>query len=343
MFLRLSIVSILLLLSTAQIHAAEIALQHSLDFDYISVTGEIQPGDMQQITQLVQSKEKTSEVLFGFNSMGGSVYEAIRIGTYIRSNHFNTVILDHDICYSSCFFSFIGGMQRTVMPEGKLGVHEIYFEEKNDSDDQSLEDYVKSLALIYTIKMGIDAKAINLAFQTPRQSLYIFSLKEIEDYSIADIDPSSDLDDKNEAAGIKPNGIFWQKNGWYVIAEKNSCKIIKEGRNGKIIEIIFVGPRFIFLVIDERPFINPSLPDDTHIDVAFNFDGKMLSTLGAVQVNTTSGWGLLNLITEDDYKNFITNKMVQVVVNEKTIDEIDLNGAQEASRQLGLCALLSHF
>lgn len=75
---------------------------------------------------------------------------------------------------------------------------------------------MKSLALIYTEKLGVDFETINLASQTPRQARYIFSLKEIADYSIADIDPSFNLADKNEAAGIKPKGFFGKKRlVWY--------------------------------------------------------------------------------------------------------------------------------
>lgn len=40
--------------------------------------------------------------------------------------NFNTVIVPGKVCYSACFFSFIGGITRQVFPMGKLGVHQFY-------------------------------------------------------------------------------------------------------------------------------------------------------------------------------------------------------------------------
>lgn len=343
MFFRLSIVLSLLLLLTAQMHAAEITLRHGSDFDFVTVIGEIRTGDKKRIVNLVESKAKTSDVLFVFNSEGGNFEEALKIGTYIRSKHFDTVIRNHDICYSSCFFSFIGGEQRIIMPDGILGVHELYVEEKNGSDSQSADDAAKALALNYTEKMGVNTETVKLAFQTPQQSIYVFSKKEIEDYLIADIGPSSDPRDNNSAAETKQNNIFWQKNGWYILSQNTSCKMIKKGLNGKIIEIAPVAPRFILMVFDTSPLINSSLPDDTYIDFALKFDGQTLSTPATIHAKTKNGWSLINLITEEEFKNFITDKSVKVVVDGKILEEINLDGALEASRQLGLCALSGYF
>jgi uncharacterized protein YecT (DUF1311 family) len=108
-----------------------------LDFRIIDAEGEIGQGTASHFAALLAANKVTPGATVVFNSPGGLVAEAMKLGAEIRGAGLNTSVKslsfgpDRKIngpisgCFSSCALAFLGGVERTVPSNAALGVHQL--------------------------------------------------------------------------------------------------------------------------------------------------------------------------------------------------------------------------
>jgi hypothetical protein len=126
------------------------------------VTGEFTPGIAEAVERSLAADRSVGIVVF--ESPGGDIDEAMRIGLDIKENGLETGVATQ--CSSACTYSFIAGRERILLPGGKLGFHACrkaiwYF----DCENQKYSSYL--------IEGGIDETFIRKAMSVdPRDIWY---------------------------------------------------------------------------------------------------------------------------------------------------------------------------
>jgi hypothetical protein len=135
------------------------------------------------------------------NSPGGNLVGGIKLGEFIRKNHFTTTVskivpipIDprHAMpapgaCESACAIAFIGGTERYT-EAGRLGVHQFYNQlSLNDPSqrlfnalDMSAQQTVSAILIDYAFRMGVDPRFIALASATPPNQMHYLNKEELE-------------------------------------------------------------------------------------------------------------------------------------------------------------------
>jgi hypothetical protein len=117
--------------SVAQVPAVPVALSQGVrlfrgplwhvmsDRRALIVTGEFTKGVADAVEQSLAANRSVRIVVF--ESPGGDVEEAMRIGRYIKQNGLETGVATE--CSSACTYSFIAGRERILLPGAQLGFH----------------------------------------------------------------------------------------------------------------------------------------------------------------------------------------------------------------------------
>ena len=140
---------------------------------------------------LAQGKiERKTEDLFGeavknlpagtivlLNSLGGDLIGGLRLGQSIRARDFNTWVMDAQTdksaikdkkilgkCFSSCAYTFLGGVVRRVDKTGQLGVHQ--FRNQDDKLDANQAQKISAMLARYLDTMGINRQLLDQALLT---------------------------------------------------------------------------------------------------------------------------------------------------------------------------------
>lgn len=171
----------------------------------IEVSGQIAKGDTARLKSLVAElnfstclRENYCPInnTIAFNSPGGSLVEAIKMGEYITSQSFATLVDRDDVCESACVFAFLAGYtnyegfffpRRYVHKDAKLGIHQPYFElpDQNYSLDQ-VQNIVKvvnlgiNAATDYLLSSGIGFRFLKKMYETPPTGMYYLNPADME-------------------------------------------------------------------------------------------------------------------------------------------------------------------
>ena len=117
--------------SVAQVPAVPVALSQGArmfrgplwhvksDRRALIVTGEFTKGVAEAVEQALVANRSVRIVVF--ESPGGDVDEAMRIGRYIKQDGLETGVATE--CSSACTYSFIAGSERILLPGAQLGFH----------------------------------------------------------------------------------------------------------------------------------------------------------------------------------------------------------------------------
>lgn len=116
----------------------------------LQVLGDIEADFSKKLIDALERNPKVEMVALG--SGGGSVYEALRAGQYIRAKGLDTMLWNG--CYSACPFVFMGGVNRTIWsPYPVLGFHQVSLH----GDAASLDSQVYRDIYHYTAQMGMNS------------------------------------------------------------------------------------------------------------------------------------------------------------------------------------------
>lgn len=153
----------------------------------IVVEGEIEQGDAESFVEMVRGARGRVRNVFLYSG-GGNLYEAMRIGGYIRdlalttysaqANFCAAESADNCICASACFFVHAGGVGRYG---ANLIVHRPYFDpeqfsELSFSSARQAYDTMLADSQIYLDEMGVPNELIEAVYATPSSEILDISL-----------------------------------------------------------------------------------------------------------------------------------------------------------------------
>ncbi|WP_139792840.1 PAN domain-containing protein [Pseudophaeobacter leonis] len=104
---------------------------------HITATGEIQTGDTEKLKNTIEGADVSDvrDVLFMFDSPGGSLMESLRMGDYIAdipaivSAQVGASDMPDAICASACVYAYIAADYRYISNDARIGVHRFGFTE----------------------------------------------------------------------------------------------------------------------------------------------------------------------------------------------------------------------
>ncbi|MGB8899957.1 MAG: hypothetical protein WCC90_12330 [Methylocella sp.] len=142
------------------------------------------------------------------NSLGGSLLGGVTLGEVIREfglgtrigrsipgpphqGNYVTETESPGVCLSACAFAFLGGKSR-IASDRTLGVHQHYSEDalrepaakQFTAGDLSAQQIIAGILAEYVVRMGVDARFLTRAAMTAPRSMYLFTTKEMEEFSI---------------------------------------------------------------------------------------------------------------------------------------------------------------
>ena len=147
----------------------------------IAATGQFAPGVAKQFLETVNSENSKNNQVVGvvFQSPGGALGEALRMGRIVRGAKMNTRVSGG--CVSACAFAFLGGVDRHAAAN-VIGVHQFSSDEKIDI---SAAQSIVAELLNYTKEMGISSNLITTAEETPPKDVHWLSSVELNNLGVA--------------------------------------------------------------------------------------------------------------------------------------------------------------
>ena len=149
-----------------------------LDNTWVSVNGEIGDGFADTVIARLR-RDKAVGLLI--NSPGGSLYEARRLGRYLRANGLRVGV--DSLCTSACVDVLAGGIERYVTGDAKLGIHQSKVPKHLSSHEGGQLSVVA--AALYLREMGVDDGIALAAAAVPNNSMYWISVAEALKSSLA--------------------------------------------------------------------------------------------------------------------------------------------------------------
>ncbi len=122
-----------------------------------------------------------------FNSQGGDVNEAIKIGRFLRESLAEVVV--NEQCSSACFLAIVGAIKVYAgEPFGKVGIHRVFYDaatlkQTNINDYESLYNELKKGARQYCYDMDVPTPIVEKMFSVPSEDIYILTNREIKQLS----------------------------------------------------------------------------------------------------------------------------------------------------------------
>lgn len=139
------------------------------------MSGKIENGDFKNFLDAL-SKWNYPPTIFFIESSGGSVSEAMKIGSFIRESFIP--IWTGKKCYSSCFLIYASGISKKA--GGDIGIHRVYFAPEEYSKLSVSEARIKYAKLKaatkqYLVQIDTPQSIIEKMFSTGSADIYIFS------------------------------------------------------------------------------------------------------------------------------------------------------------------------
>ena len=131
------------------VKSAEIHVNQTSDVAIITVTGELELGDHLRFIKAVLPVVRGIVVL---GSEGGNLQAGIEIGKAIRLKDLTTYVPDNFLCASACALAWLGGAQRFMAADAKIGFHAAFKIQNGSRTESGLGNalvgaYLNSLGL----------------------------------------------------------------------------------------------------------------------------------------------------------------------------------------------------
>ncbi len=132
---------------------------------------EIIPGFAKRTAAELRRRKAIGLVI---NSPGGSVFEARKLGRYLRANGLRTAVDGY--CVSACVDVLAGGVERYVTPDARLGIHQSKVPQRYSSHEGG-QRYVAD-SFLYLREMGIDADVAIAAAAIPNDEILLIPISD---------------------------------------------------------------------------------------------------------------------------------------------------------------------
>lgn len=159
----------------------------------LRLTGSIDLGSATRFAdELAARGEYVKTVVL--DSPGGSVVDALAIGTLIHDQGLATKVVAGALCASSCPIIFASGVARLASAEAAIGVHQIYAAALSSDPQSALQvagtamsdaQSITATIISHLTETGVDPALWLHALETPPDRLYYFTLAELTQLRLA--------------------------------------------------------------------------------------------------------------------------------------------------------------
>ncbi|KAA6186264.1 hypothetical protein F2Q65_05545 [Thiohalocapsa marina] len=145
---------------------------------WIRVEGPIDEGFADAVVARLRREKAVGLII---NSPGGSLYEARRLGRYLRENGLRVGV--DGLCTSACVDVLAGGIERYVTPEARLGIHQSKVPPHLSTHEGGQLSVVA--AVLYLREMGVDESIALAAAAVPNDRMSWISVPEALESGLA--------------------------------------------------------------------------------------------------------------------------------------------------------------
>lgn len=124
----------------------------------ILITGNIEQGDEENFREL---SIRFKQAIIALDSDGGALLPALEIGRMIKLRDYSTIVMDDQVCLSSCALIWMAGKRRILSSDGLVGFHASYI----NADGSKVESGVAN-ALIGHYLSQLNASSDAVIFAT---------------------------------------------------------------------------------------------------------------------------------------------------------------------------------
>lgn len=153
----------------------------------LRLTGTIDLGSAERFAAEIEARGEYVQTVV-LDSPGGSVVDALTIGSLIHEKGLATKVAAGSLCASSCPIVFASGKERLASNEAAIGVHQIYAAALSADPQNALRvagtamsDAQSTTATIisHLTQAGVDPALWLHALETPPDRLYYFNPEEM--------------------------------------------------------------------------------------------------------------------------------------------------------------------
>ena len=154
----------------------------------LMVSGEFDYGDTLEGFLFQVSQKRPDFVTF--DSPGGSIYNAIKLGRLIRGLSLPTIQIRGTECASACALAFFGGSERFA-ETGSIGVHKSSFAPSTQLGKDEAVSAIQSITadiVDYLIEMGVSPAVLSLALRYEDWDMRYLSQSEMLEMNIITVE-----------------------------------------------------------------------------------------------------------------------------------------------------------
>ncbi|KKC33462.1 ATP-dependent Clp protease proteolytic subunit [Devosia psychrophila] len=153
----------------------------------LKLTGSIDVGSAERFADEIEARGEYVQTVV-LDSPGGSVMDALAIGSLIHDNGLATKVAAGSLCASSCPIIFASGAERIASTEAAIGVHQIYAAALGGDAQDAMRVAGTAMSgaqtttaeiITHLTKTGVDPALWLHALETPPDRLYYFTPEEM--------------------------------------------------------------------------------------------------------------------------------------------------------------------
>lgn len=182
--------SLLLILSSEEIQAANFRINSKETLHSISISGPIIEGDFDQfLLKLKQTIKKSSRdkkiIIIDINSQGGLIIEAKKIASIIRDAKVPILVPRYAECASACFIIFLSSPYKMAAHGSRIGVHSASLKdgEENSFTKETTIEFAR-----YAKASGAPDSVVGKIVSTKPTDIIFLSDNELRSMGVAFID-----------------------------------------------------------------------------------------------------------------------------------------------------------
>ncbi len=138
---------------------------------WLRVNAEITTGFADRVIRELRARRAVGLII---NSPGGSVFEARKLGRYLRTNGLSSAV--DQICVSACIDTLAGGSERYATRNARLGIHQSHVPGRYSSHEGGQLYVAESFR--YLREMGIDPDVAIAAASIPNDQILLIPLRD---------------------------------------------------------------------------------------------------------------------------------------------------------------------
>lgn len=144
------------------------------DSRLLHLTGQFELGITRSLSSILDERPTITGIVL--DSEGGYVVEGRGVARLIRERGLDTYVFG--VCKSACTTAFIGGRERTIGPNGRLGFHQ-YSMEVNYPDKLLNPRAEQDRDRLFFAQQGVKPAFLSRVFDKPHDDIWFPELEEL--------------------------------------------------------------------------------------------------------------------------------------------------------------------